>query len=526
MVVTDSLDHITILVNEMSWTELQKLVLQLAEHNGHVRDALHQVWKTQEREIRLRESVAWTPSDWLEARTHFEPIIQDEFKQCAACFTDRYEYSYRDYDSDEGRFDFTEGLEQLEHWFSDLLEMAVDGEWIDASVGLLLTLQQLDEWAIENGDEDIGGEDLQEECVPFWGKAEELTAVIRNSTAPGPNKSAFFLELIDWIADLCEEEADWSRWKNTLGACLFSPEHYERLKKHVMRLEPNLFASETTEEPLKPDVVRWWVQASLESGHETEAERMEAKLTAFDADTSACFVHYYERLNRMEEAIARLQSIIRYIQEQIQRKSSEPHTVMRPHYVSEQQANRYFEWLISIYQRMERETKAEVWRVQWFETLPSLELFKLCLEAVPFTERGQQAKTWIAHVHNQRRYGFEGLLIDMHLHIGDPDGAWSVYREKIHGTSDWISDSVRRLFEVMKQHDPGQLVPILRQYTEKRIAEKNRTSYQRAAVWLTELKSVYLLLDQTSAWTVYLRDIKENHRRLPALQDEITKAKL
>lgn len=152
MIVTGILDHVTTLVKEMSWAELQNTVLRLAEQNEHVQAALYQVWKEKEREARLRKSVEWEPADWLEARKHFEPIIQDELSQCAALFEDRYERHYRGYhyyDSDDGRWDYTAGLEQLERWFAELLEMAADGEWIDASVGLLLTLQKLMDWAIE-----------------------------------------------------------------------------------------------------------------------------------------------------------------------------------------------------------------------------------------------------------------------------------------------------------------------------------------------------------------------------------------
>jgi hypothetical protein len=525
IVVTSDLDHIKTFVKEMSWAELQNTVLRLAEQNEPVRAALQQIWREHERGIRLKKSVEWEPADWIEARKHFEPIIQDELKQCVELFIDRYEYGSPSYDSDDGRYDFTEGLDQLDRWFAELLEMAADGEWIDASVGLLLTLERLDDWAIENGDEDIGGEDLQEECSSFWNKAEELTAIIRGSTAPDPNKSAFFLELIDWVGGFTEEE-DWSSWKELLSSCLFSAEHYERLTEHVKRLEPGLFAVDhTAEKPVELDVLRWWVQSSLDAGCETEAQRAEARLTAFDAQTSACFAHYYERLDRTEEAVARLQFIIRHTQEQIQRKSSGSLGMVHSQYVSEQQANHYFERLVAIYERTNRQADAESWRIQWFETLPSLELFRLCLRAVPSDQRERQAEKWIAHVRRQGGYRFNDLLIDMYLHIGDPDGAWSVYLEKSQ-VSDWLSETARRLFEVIKHHDPGRLVPVLRQYAEQRIAEKNRKSYQRVAEWLAELKSVYHLLDQSEVWTAYLREVKENHRRLLALQDELAKAKL
>jgi len=522
--VTDIIDQITTLVKEMSLSELQNTVLRLVEKDSHVRGALHQVWKEKERETLLRKSVKWTAADWVEAKIHFEPIIQDKLRECAECFEDLYESGYADYD--EGRFDFTEGLDQLNQWFTELLEMAADGEWIDASVGLLLTLQRLGDWATTNGDEDLDGDDLVEECNPFWSKAKELSAVIWNSTAPDSNKSSFFLELIDWIVGLCMEENEWSIWKETLSTCLYSSEHYERLKEHVQLLEPSLFAYDYIVKPDRTDVVRWWIHSSLDSDQEEEAVRAETRLPAFDTETYACFAHYFERLDRTDEAVTRLQLILRHIQEQIQRKSSEPFGVIHSHHESEQQINRLFEWLITIYERTGCQTEAEAWRVQWFETLPALELFKRCLEAVPSEEKERQSKEWIADVRRQNIYQFTDLLIDMHLHIDDPDGAWSVFQEESPNTSDWITVSTRRLFEEIKQYDPIRLVPVLHQYAEKRITEQNRKSYQRAVEWLSELKSVYHLLNLTEEWISYLRKVRESHSRLPALQDEIVKAKL
>lgn len=137
IILTGISDQITTLVKEMSLSELQTTILQLVEKNSNVRDALHQIWKEQERATLLRESVKWTSNDWVEAMLHFKPVIEDELRQCADCFYDRYENN--DYDSDEGRYDFTEGIEQLDQWFTELLEMAADGKWIDSSVGLLLS---------------------------------------------------------------------------------------------------------------------------------------------------------------------------------------------------------------------------------------------------------------------------------------------------------------------------------------------------------------------------------------------------
>lgn len=505
----------------MPGDELQNVVLRLAEQNEHVQAAFYRIWKEKEREARLRKSVEWEPGDWSAARQRFQPRIEDELRDCAALFYDRY--ADNDYDSDEGRWDYSKGLERLDGWLAQFLEMAADGDWIDASVGLLLTLQRLDDWAMENGDEDLGCEDLQEECHSFWAKPDELAAVIRNGAAPDANKGAFFHELMDWIARVCREGDDWETWSEPLRLCLFSPAHYERLREHMLQWEPTLVSDSLTEEPVATELVRWWVRSSLDTDHETEAQQAEAKLTAFDVETSACFVRYYEQWDRMDEAIARLQSIIGHLQEN-QQKLSDP-LESRFSYGYPSQANHYYEWLVTILVKTGRQKEADTWYVQWFEAVPSLELFKICLDTVPPEERTLQAQKWIAYVRSLE--GYQDLLMDMHLHVNDPDGAWQVYLEQSRRfASSLLSRSARRVFDAITVHDPIRLVPILQQFAEKSIAAKNRSSYQRATQWLTELKSVYGRMNQTDEWNQYLRSLRDTHRRLPALQDELLKAKL
>lgn len=517
------LDRVTALIEELSWDELQTVVLRLAKENEHVQTALYQVVKDKERDVRLRQSIAWEPGDWLAARQHFQPIIEDTLSDCVDLFYDRYDdRDYRDYDSDLGRWDYSAGLEHLNAWLSELVEIAADGEWVDASVGLLLTLRQLNDWAVENGDEDLGGEDLEEECKSCWGHADALFAAIKNGAAPAANQSEFFHDLMDWIAGICTEDGDWATWREPLRLCLFSPAHYERLQAHLSRWEPAFLSKSPPEEPVDPDLVRWWVQASLDTGHEAEAKQAEAQLTAFDVETSASFARYYEQLDQMDDAIERLVSVIDSLDE-VRRKSSNPSAIGYL-YGYRQQANRFFAWLVDIFDRTERHTEALSWYIRWFESLPTLELFTICLDRLPPEERASQAEKWIAHVHALG--GYPDLLIDMFLHLDDPDAAWQVYLEQLHPPTWSLSVSVRRLFETMKEHDPIRLVPILRQFAEKKIAEKNRSSYERAAQWLTELKSVYGELNQSDEWNHYVRSIRETYRRLPALQDELSKAKL
>lgn len=187
------------------------------------------------------------------------------------------------------------------------------------------------------------------------------------------------------------------------------------------------------------------------------------------------------------------------------------------------QTNHYFEGLVTLLIKSGRQKEAETWRVRWFEAWPSLELFATCLDAVPIEGRALQAEQWISRVRSLGDHW--NLLIDMYLHLNDPDGAWQVYLEDNRSwVFDGLSDSARRLFETSKEHDPMRIVPILRQFAEKRIQEKNRFSYQRAATWLTELEiRLWPVESNRGMDSRYILSIRGTYRRLPALQDELVK---
>lgn len=530
-VLTGKSDSISAFIREMSLSDLQDTVLRLAESSEHVREALQRLVKEKERQDRLqRGAIVWEKADWLEAEKHFELLITNELEQCAELFEDRYERPYNrygrynDYDDEDERWDYSAGLERLGRWFAELAEMAADGEWIDAAVGTLHTLRRLEDWAIEHEDTEYSDGQLREACVDFWTQAEELLRTIRESAAPDSSKHAFFLELIDWIAALSREEEDWSRWMELLGECVVSSEHYQRLKSNLIRLEPTLLEGQGTAAPL--DAVRWWVRVSLDADCEAEAERLDSGLDADeeDVDILASFARYYERNGRTDEAIDRLTRIVRHYQERVRQQLADSPGYIRSGYVSASEASPYFEWLIERCEQAGRLTEAEAWRVEWFRTLPSLELFQQCLEAVPPEEKERRSAEWIAHVSNRGRD--RALLIDMYLHLAKPDEAWHVFEVHFESSA-WINDSVRRLFEAMKRHDPKRLVAVFQKYAGQHIARKNRSDYERAAVWLTELKSAMLLSDGTAEkWESFIRNLKENYRRLPALQDELRKAGL
>lgn len=70
------------------------------------------------------------------------------------------------------------------------------------------------------------------------------------------------------------------------------------------------------------------------------------------------------------------------------------------------------------------------------------------------------------------------------------------------------------------------MLTVYRTYAEKDIQLKKRKSYQNAAQWLTKLKEVYIYASRKQEWRSYMEGIQTNYGRLPALMDELKKARL
>ena len=58
------------------------------------------------------------------------------------------------------------------------------------------------------------------------------------------------------------------------------------------------------------------------------------------------------------------------------------------------------------------------------------------------------------------------------------------------------------------------------------IEQRGRGNYAQAAEYLKHIKTAYLGLDKPETWQLLIAKIRESNKRLPALQDELNKAKL
>jgi len=77
-----------------------------------------------------------------------------------------------------------------------------------------------------------------------------------------------------------------------------------------------------------------------------------------------------------------------------------------------------------------------------------------------------------------------------------------------------------------KKQYPQESIRIFEQEVERFINDRNRGSYSRAALCLREIRDIYRQLNETELWQKLIMDVRDRHKRLPALQDELNQLKL
>lgn len=117
-----------------------------------------------------------------------------------------------------------------------------------------------------------------------------------------------------------------------------------------------------------------------------------------------------------------------------------------------------------------------------------------------------------------------GLLTDIYLEEGDIDQA---LKSVNHGPAGFLgSDRLTRVAEAASATRPQAALDIYRRQAETLIAARGRENYRRACERLTRMRDLYRTLSEETAWLAYIGEMKERHRRLPALQEELNSAGL
>jgi uncharacterized Zn finger protein len=91
----------------------------------------------------------------------------------------------------------------------------------------------------------------------------------------------------------------------------------------------------------------------------------------------------------------------------------------------------------------------------------------------------------------------------------------------------WHSrDYALRVAQAAENDHPQAALEIYNRRAQQLINARGRDSYREAARLLTRVQKIYKHQNNQAAWQEYITGVRQEHRNLPALQDELTKAGL
>ena len=121
--------------------------------------------------------------------------------------------------------------------------------------------------------------------------------------------------------------------------------------------------------------------------------------------------------------------------------------------------------------------------------------------------------------------GEYGLLTEIHLEESEIDLALKSVKQTKFAYALGGNQLVRVAQAAAATH-PQDAMDIYRQQAERLIDARGRENYQQACNHLLKVRELYLHLSRESEWTDFIAQLREEHRRLPALKEELGNAGL
>ncbi|MEN3336153.1 MAG: hypothetical protein V7641_5518 [Blastocatellia bacterium] len=179
------------------------------------------------------------------------------------------------------------------------------------------------------------------------------------------------------------------------------------------------------------------------------------------------------------------------------------------------------QWLADYYRRLGTPEEAVAAQKTLLVNSPSVEQFK-ALQAVC-----RKTKNWpevrAEGLAALERAGRFDALVEIALHEGDVARAL----ELLPQAKGWGAAHLRmKVAEAAEKELPHEAVRLYLEKIEQEIAGRSRGSYSVAASTLKKVKLLFIKLHDQTAWAEYIKVLRESHKNLPALQDELRKAGL
>jgi uncharacterized Zn finger protein len=189
---------------------------------------------------------------------------------------------------------------------------------------------------------------------------------------------------------------------------------------------------------------------------------------------------------------------------------------------------RLTDWLINLYQQQGDREAHFRWQLKRMQSDPSIDHYIGLRAASEAVGNWGIVRPQIVEQLNQQQ-AYEALTL-AYLHDEDWDLAWETLGKASlpqHHHPSWVIYRLEFTVAEKTRHvRPARAIPVYIKYARAEIDIRNRKHYARAAQLLQEVQKLYHQVDDLDGWKRLIADLRTEFKQLPALQDELNKARL
>lgn len=178
-------------------------------------------------------------------------------------------------------------------------------------------------------------------------------------------------------------------------------------------------------------------------------------------------------------------------------------------------------WLADRHEQRGEVSTALDLQLRRFESHPALERYLKVRGLAEALGQGEEIGRRLLTFLEQR--GNHEVLVEIYLQEGEIDRAIETVG-KLRGY--YVESYLLRVAQAAEDPRPRQAIAFYQDLALRHIARTNRGAYQVAAGYLSRAKKLYQRLGVEQEWQVYIADLRAQHPRHRALQDELSKAGL
>ena len=182
-----------------------------------------------------------------------------------------------------------------------------------------------------------------------------------------------------------------------------------------------------------------------------------------------------------------------------------------------------YEWLAAYYGKYGTPQEALESYTELFFSSPSVERFQTLRQTSTKLNNWETLRGEVlAKLEHQKKFT---TLIEIALHEGDVPRALTLLP---HTNVNWRygCDYQIEVARAAEKDFPQEAIALYKAKIERLIEQKGRDSYREAARFLKGVKTLYKQLNLLPEWSRYIYSLRTQYAKLPALQEELTKAKL